>query len=60
MHVVKQVVQQSSGSGRSFFIGSGRNRNPQKSRIRPELTGRNWVPAHPYEIYLFWLASSVL
>ena len=30
MHVVKQVVQQSSGSGR--------NRNPQKSRIRPELS----------------------
>ena len=38
MHVVKQVVQQSSGSGRSFFIGSGRNWNPQKSKIRPELT----------------------
>ena len=38
MHTVKQVVQQSSGSGRLFFIGSSRNRNPQKSKIRPELS----------------------
>ena len=44
MHVVKQVVQQSSGSGRSFFIGSGRNRNPQKSRIRPELSSGAPLP----------------
>ena len=44
MHVVKQVVQQSSGSGRSFFIGSGRNRNPQKSKIRPELS--SGAPLH--------------
>ena len=38
MHVVKQVVQQSSSFGRSFFIGSGRNRNPQKFKNRPELS----------------------
>ena len=37
MHVVKQVVQQSSGSGCSVFIGFGQNRNPQ----RPELTDQN-------------------
>ena len=40
MHVVKQVVQHSSGSGRSFFIGFGQNQNPQKSKIPPELTSR--------------------
>ena len=38
MHVVKQVVQQSSGSSCSFFISSGQNRNPQKLKIRPELS----------------------
>ena len=42
MHVVKQVVQQSSGFGRPFIIGSGRNRNPQKSKIRPELSSGQW------------------
>ena len=48
MHVVKQVVQQSSGSGCSVFIGFGQNRNPKKSGIRPELTDQNWVSVHPY------------
>ena len=43
MHVVKQVVQQSSGSGCSVFIGFGQNRNPKKigdpaRTNRPELS----------------------
>ena len=35
-----QVVQQSFGSGRSFFISYGRKWNSQKSKIRPEVEPR--------------------
>ena len=42
--LLKQDAQQSSGSGRSFFIGSGQKRNPQKSKIRPELSSGAPLP----------------
>ena len=32
----------------NIFMSSGRNRNFNKSEFRPELTGRNQVPVHPY------------
>ena len=52
-----QVVHQSFGSGCSFFIGSGQNRNPQKSKIRWELSSGEPLDlcTHYVHIFMPWL-----
>ena len=66
MHVVKQVVQQSSGSGRSFFIGSGRNRKPSKiedpaGTNRPELSsGAPLVFVYKFALFLLLEAAEFM